>query len=160
MIQRFEQFTSTISDIYRSIQKIERDEMEQYGLKGAYAQYLLVMDRYPEGITATALCEQCDKDKAAVSRILSEMEARGLAQRPSGAAGSYRAPIRLTEQGRSAAQFVRDRAGLAAELAGTGLSDANRKIFYASLQLIASNLRAICKDGIPASTEDCTREGE
>ena len=33
MISRFEQFTSAISGIYRSIQKIEREQMEKYGLK-------------------------------------------------------------------------------------------------------------------------------
>ena len=40
MISRFERFSFAISGIYRSIQKIERDEMERYGLKGGYAQYL------------------------------------------------------------------------------------------------------------------------
>ena len=154
MIQRFEQFTSAISDIYRSVQKIERDEMEQFGLKGAFAQYLLVMDRYPEGITAAALCEQCDKDKAAVSRILSEMEARELTERTPNSAGSYRTPIRLTDRGRKAAQFVRDRANIAVEIAGTGLTDTDRRVFYAALKRIASNLHNICKDGIPASLND------
>ena len=74
MLDRFEQFTAAISTIHRFVQKIERDEMEKYGLKGASAQYLLAMARYPEGITAAALCDVCDRDKAAVSRILSEME--------------------------------------------------------------------------------------
>ena len=40
MIDRFEQFVSYISAIHRDVQKIERDEMVKYGLKGAYAQYL------------------------------------------------------------------------------------------------------------------------
>ena len=38
MYARFEQFSSTISSIYRDIQKIERDDMVKYGVKGAYAQ--------------------------------------------------------------------------------------------------------------------------
>lgn len=149
MIRRFEQFTAAISDIHRSIQKLERDEMEKFGLKGAFAQYLLVMDRHPEGITAAALCESCDKDKAAVSRILSDMEAKGLVVRSDGASGQYRAPIRLTEAGRSAARFVRERAGVAVEIARTGLTDAESKVLYAALNRIASNLHTICKDGIP-----------
>jgi len=78
MIDRFEQFVSYISAIHRDIQKIERDQMVKYGLKGAYAQYLVAMDHYPEGITAAKLCEVCDIDKAAVSRVLSEMEKKKL----------------------------------------------------------------------------------
>ena len=57
MITRFEHFSSSISCIYRYIQRIERTEMEKYGLKGPHAQCLLAMRRYPEGITAARLCE-------------------------------------------------------------------------------------------------------
>ena len=50
MISRFEQFSFTISNIYRSIQKIEREEMDRYGLKGVYAQYLVALKRFPQGL--------------------------------------------------------------------------------------------------------------
>ena len=73
MLRRFEEFCSIISAIQHNIQKIERDEMEKYGLKGPYAQYLVTMSRCPEGITAAQLSEMCDKDKAAVSRALAEL---------------------------------------------------------------------------------------
>ena len=147
MLERFEMFTSAISSIYRYVQKIEREEMEKYGLKGAYAQYLIAMDHYPEGITAAKLCEVCDIDKAAVSRVLSEMEKKNLIER-SGDAG-YRAQVRLTSEGKAAALFVAQRATLAVELAGKGLTEEDRKIFYGALELIAANVQALSKDGIP-----------
>ena len=146
MIHRFEQFTSVISDIHRSIQRIEREEMERFGLKGAYAQYLLVMDRHPEGITAAALCESCDRDKAAVSRILADMEHRGLILK--GGTTPYRALIRLTEEGRRVTKHVRARASAAVEAARLGLSDTDSHALYAILSRISGNLRAICKDGL------------
>lgn len=149
MIDRFEQFTSVISSIYRYIQKIEREEMEKYGLKGAFAQYLLAIGHYPHGITAAALCETCDKDKAAVSRIVAEMETKGLIRRISSGDNQYRARLTLTEAGRRAAQFVRERAEIAVELAGQGLSDQDRKIFYSALELIAGNIHSMCAKGIP-----------
>lgn len=148
MVNRFAQFTGTISAIHRDIQKIERDVMEKYGLKGAFAQYLLAMDRHPEGITAAALCEECDKDKAAVSRILSEMEAKGLVLRHTDD-GPYRARLSLTEPGKDAALYVAQKATAAVELAGDGLSDHGRQVFYAALNLISSNLQSICREGIP-----------
>lgn len=149
MLNRFEQFTAAISALHRDVQKIERDEMEKRGLRGAFAQYLLAISRHPEGITAAALCEVCDKDKAAVSRIISEMEARGLLEKENDGISQYRAKLRLTQQGQVAAAFVRERASIAVELAGSGLSDEDRKIFYSALERISVNLQHICADGIP-----------
>lgn len=149
MLNRFEQFTSAISALCRDVQKIERDEMEKQGLRGAFAQYLLAISRYPEGITASALCEVCDKDKAAVSRIIGEMESKGLLQKINDGTSQYRARLSLTPDGEEAAAFVRERASAAVELAGSGLSDEDRKAFYKTLELISENLQEICKKGIP-----------
>lgn len=147
MLKRFEQFTSALSSMYRDVQKIERDEMEKQGLRGAFAQYLLAISRYPEGITAAELCEVCDKDKAAVSRVVTEMEARGLVERE--ADNQYRAKLHLTPAGEEAEAFVRKRASAAVELAGAGLSNEERKAFYAALERISASLQQISKTGIP-----------
>ena len=74
VISRFEQLSSAISRIYHYIQKIERIEMEKFGLKGPHVQCMLAMNRNPEGLTATQLCTMCEKDKAAVSRTIAELE--------------------------------------------------------------------------------------
>jgi DNA-binding MarR family transcriptional regulator len=148
MLNRFEQFTSAISALYRDVQKMERDEMEKQGLRGAFAQYLLAISRHPEGITAAALCEVCGKDKAAVSRIITEMENKGLLEKENDGISQYRARLRLTKAGQEAADFVRERASVAVELAGSGLSEEDRKSFYSTLQLICTNLQQICTEGI------------
>lgn len=148
MLNRFEQFTASISSIYRFVQKIERDEMEKYGLKGASAQYLLALARHPEGITAARICELCDRDKAAVSRSLAEMETKGLVVRVS-TESPYRAVLKLTPAGQQAADYVNRKATIAVELAGQGLSDEDRRILYASLALIANNIKTISRNGIP-----------
>lgn len=149
MISRFEQFSSVISSIYGHIQKIEREEMLKYGLKGAYAQYLVAMNRFPDGITSSKLCEICDKDKAAVSRIIAEMEKKGLVIRESISETLYRAKIKLTEEGRKAAEHVHERARVAVEIAGAGLSDEDRETFYKALELIAGNIQKLSKGGLP-----------
>lgn len=154
MLNRFEQFTTAISALYRDVQKIERDEMEKQGLRGAFAQYLLAISRYPEGITAATLCEVCDKDKAAVSRIISELENKGLLEKENDGISQYRAKLRLTPAGQQAAAFVRERASIAVELAGSGLSDEDRKVFYSALERISTNLQQICIDGIPEKEND------
>lgn len=157
MISRYEQFSFFISTIYRQIQKIERDEMIKYGVKGSYAQYLAAMSRHPEGITSSQLCEVCDRDKAAVSRALADMEEHELIARQSPTDSNYRASITLTEKGRKLAAIVFERAQTAVDAAGQGLTEEDRRVFYASLDLIASNLQTICRNGIPVKDED---EGE
>ena len=147
MLQRFELFTSGISSMYRDVQKIERDEMEKQGLRGAFAQYLLAISRFPEGITAAALCEVCDKDKAAVSRVVAEMEAKGLVERET--ENQYRAKLRLTPDGEEAAEFVRKRASAAVELAGKDLSEDERKAFYDALAVLSASLQEISRTGLP-----------
>ncbi len=149
MLDRFEHFSYSISNIYRHIIKIERDEMEKYGLRASYVQYLITMSRFPEGITSTKLSEICEKDKAAISRIVCEMEERGLVTRESDKNNLYRARLVLTDEGKRAADYVCDRAEIAVNAAGQGLSDEDRKIFYGALAIFEANLRRICRNGIP-----------
>lgn len=148
MVSRFEHFSASISAIYRYIQKIERLEMEEYGLKGPHAQCLLAMARYPGGITAARLCEVCDKDKAAISRMMVELEEKGMVSRDCGSGGRYRTPLKLTELGKKASEHVEQRAIQAVEEAGAGMTELQRETMYAALDLIAGNLQTICEAGL------------
>lgn len=148
MLDRFDKFTSAIFSIYRSIQKIQRQEMAKYGLKGAAVQYLLAMARHPEGITAATLCEICDRDKAGVSRILSQMEQQGLITR-SGGDTSYRALLTLTDTGLQAARFVDQKASTAVSLAGRDLNEEQRQILYHTLETLDARLDALSGQGLP-----------
>ncbi len=149
MTSRFELFSASIYGIYRDILKIQRDEMVKHGLKGSYALYLTALHHNPEGLTATQLCETCDKDKAAISRVISELEQKGLVTRISNKDTFYRAKLKLTDTGRAIASRVDHAAGIAVEMATKGMSEENRRVMYECLGLIASNLRGICKEGIP-----------
>lgn len=150
MLERYELFSASVFRIYRDIQRIQREEMEKYGLKGAFAPYLSILQRYPEGITSARLCEICDKDKAAVSRAVAEMELKGLLSRRSAGDNAYRARLCLTEAGLTAAEHVSRRAVLAVEAAGKGLSEEQRAVFYGALGQIADNLHTISREGIPS----------
>ena len=148
MLERYELLSSSISSMYHDIQKIERVEMAKFGLKGPHAQCMLAMNRYPEGLTASQLCELCDKDKASISRTVAELEQAGMVVRDTRSGNRYRAPLTLTPKGVMAANAVSQRALLAVEQAGVGLKDEQRHVFYQVLMLIAGNLHTICKDGL------------
>ena len=148
MVTRFEQFTSSVASIYRSVQKIERVEMAKYGLKGPHAQVLLAMSRYPDGVTSGELVKICDKDKAAISRTVAELEREGMVSRVGKNGNFYRAALMLTERGREAVEHVAIRATQAVEAASNGLSDGNRRVLYSALELIATHLQNICDLGL------------
>ena len=130
MVERFERFLFTISEISRSWHKIAADEMEKYDLKGPHAIYLTTMYRYEEGITAARLSELCGKDKSDVSRMMNIMEKKGLVKKEGVNQNLYRALLKLTDEGKVAAEHVRERASLAVEIAGKDLTEEKREIFY------------------------------
>ncbi|MBQ1169487.1 MAG: winged helix-turn-helix transcriptional regulator [Oscillospiraceae bacterium] len=155
MENRYELLSGAISCMYHDIQKIERVEMARYGLKGPHAQCLLAIKKHPEGITAARLCEVCEKDKAAVSRTLAELEEVGMIYRENRNGSRYRSALMLTEQGEIAAEAVVEKARMAVERAGIGFGEAEREVFYRVLAIIAGNLHKLCKEGLTRNHESC-----
>ena len=149
MLNRFARFSLAIAEIDRCWHKLVAEEMAKYDLNSPHAVYLNVLYQYPEGITAARLSELCGKNKADVSRMVTILEKKGLVRKESIGGNLYRAKLLLTPTGRQAAEHVRGRAAVAVELAGAGLSDADRDTFYRSLELITENLQLLCKTGLP-----------
>lgn len=150
MVDRFERFSLAISEIYRHWHRIAADEMEKYGLKGPYAVYFTTMYRYEDGITAARLCELCGRDKSDVSRAVACLEKKGLVKKECVNRNLYRARLTLTEEGKKAAQDINQRAMLAVEYGGKGLSEEKREIFYDALETIVSNLQILSEQGLPS----------
>lgn len=149
MLDRFERFSLAIAEINRCWHKLAAEELAKYGLNSPHAVYLNTLYRFEDGITAAKLGELCNKNKADVSRMVAIMEQKGLVQKQSVGGNMYRALLKLTEEGKAAARHVRQRAAIAVELAGAGLSDADRETFYRALELITANLQTLSKEGLP-----------
>lgn len=145
MIGRFEQFCTAIASIQHSLTKIERMEMEKYGLKGPHAQCLLVMERNMEGITAAELCATCEKDKAAISRTLAELEAAGMIARLDPNGKRYRSRLYLTEKGKAVAKNVNDRVHETVSRISENYDVETREIFVHVLDMIAENLQTLSR---------------
>ena len=153
MLERFEKFSLAIVEISRFWHKIAGEELAKYGLKSSHITYLLTLYRYPEGLTAPKLAELCGRDKADVSRMVTILEKKGLVRKQTVDGKLYRAKLLLTEEGKKAARHVRQRAAVAVELAGAGLSDKNREVFYEALEQITKNLQTLSREGIPSNEE-------
>ena len=149
MVDRFERFSLAIFEISHCWHKLAAEEMAKYGLKGPHAIYLHTLYRSEQSLTAAQLCELCGRDKADVSRAMALMEEKGLVKKEGGSVNQYRARLVLTDKGVQAAEHVCSRASVAVEHAGSGISDADRAVFYSALESIAANLQTLSKEGLP-----------
>ncbi len=148
MVDRFEKFIFMISEIDRFWHKIAADEMEKYGLKGPYVVYLVALNHHPEGITPMALAELCGRNKADVSRAMSDMREKGFVTKLASEGGVYRARLMLTEEGKAAAENICSIAARAVEFGGKGIDDEKRAVFYDILGLISENLKRLAEEGL------------
>jgi DNA-binding MarR family transcriptional regulator len=77
------------------------------------------------------------------------LEKKGLVKKEYVGGNLYRAKLRLTEKGLHAAEQVRKQAAMAVELAGAGMTNQDREIFYRCLEQVTANLQTLCKNGLP-----------
>ena len=140
MFNRFEQFTTAISQINKSVQRIKSAEVNSYGLKANHVMILFQLKKNPAGLTPSQLCENCEVDKAAISRSLKELTGKGFVREAESDGRKYRIPLVLTASGTDAAQHIEKAIHSAVEIGGAGLTDRQRAEFYHSLLLIAKNL--------------------
>ena len=149
MLNRFARFSLAISEIDRCWHKLAAEEMAKYELNSPHAVYLTTLYNFEEGVTAAKLGELCCKNKADVSRMVAILEKKGLVRKEAIGGNLYRAKLLLTEEGKQAAEHVQRRAALAVELAGSGMTDADREVFYRCLEQITTNLQTLSKEGLP-----------
>lgn len=150
MLNRFAKFSFFIAEIDRCWHKLAAEEMAKHELSSPHAVYLNALyDAGQDGITAAQLGELCGKNKADVSRMVTVLAKKGLVKKIAVGRNMYRAKLLLTQEGKRAAEHVRERAAVAVELAGGGLSDEERGIFYKALERITGNLQKLSKEGLP-----------
>lgn len=148
MDEMFQKLTMSIYNVWHVVRRVEREEVERLNMKHGLAHVLLVIDRHPEGLTATQLCTLCDKDKAAISRIVADLVESGLVIRNANRGNHYRAKLTLTEQGKAVAKQVEVTAYWAVEKAVEGLDSQQTEQLLRIFDRIALNLEKICTDGL------------
>ena len=127
MVARFARFSLAICEISRCWHKLAAEEMVAYGLRGAHAIYLTAMYRCGAGVTGPQLCELCGRDKSDVSRTIAVLQEKGFVTKEGINQSLYRGLLKLTEQGRAAAEQVCKRAALAVEMGGGGRREGERE---------------------------------
>ena len=142
MENRFETFTVLMNRISRSIRKIKIQEMAEYGLRSVHVSCLYYLYA-SDGLTATALCERCEEDKAAISRAVEYLEDNGYLKCDSKGARRYRSPLVLTEKGTEVGRKIAGKIdGVLAEISDRMTED-ERLLFYRCLTAISDGLETV-----------------
>ena len=148
-IERFEAFTTSVTKAYKSIQKIKLSEAENIGLKANHVMYMHYLGKNKEGLTATELCRLCIEDKAAVSRIITDLTKKGFVK-PAQVESErkYRTKFILTEEGIEINKKINEAISIAVNKASNELSTEDRETFYRVFFYVTDNLENICNSYI------------
>ena len=147
LIERFEAFTTSVTKVYKCIQKIKLAEAERMGLKASHIMYMYYLGKNPEGLTAKELSKLCIEDKAAVSRIIVELTEKGLVKRSETDCGrKYRTRVILTPEGSEINKKLNESIAMAVNKASKTLDEAERENFYRVLFGITNNLETVCDE--------------
>lgn len=103
---RFEIFSTSVSQLIKAVQSLKSQKMAQYGLKGTNALCLCQIYESETGLTATELARQGEIDKAQVSRCMSELAERNYVYRDDRNGRRYKQKYRLTPEGMAVAADV------------------------------------------------------
>jgi DNA-binding MarR family transcriptional regulator len=147
--KRFQIFVTSITRIWRSMQKLKMDTMSPYGLRSTHVICIFFLRQADDGLTAAELSAQSELDKGAVSRAVAELESLGYVV--CGAPDSkrkYRAKIKLTDTGLDVSQILSCLIYDAVEKAGDGISEEDREVFYKVLATVSNNLNKLTEEKI------------
>lgn len=71
--ERFEQFSSLISGIYRDIQKLKNKWTAPLGMKAVHIFWVYLLKNHPDGLTASELSRHSQSNRSLVSREIQEL---------------------------------------------------------------------------------------
>lgn len=141
----FHTFTVQIAKIHRSVKRIEKEEMSEFGLKGLHVSCLYYIYTN-ESITFKELCEVCDEDKAGLSRSLTYLKKEGYIVNENDDGRKYKYELRLTEKGMETGARVAEKIDRILSRIRAELDPEEEMIFYKKLIKISDSLVQVCKN--------------
>ncbi len=145
MNERYDRFTTAVTDVYQSIQKIRMNGMKHYNLRSGHVSCLRLLYESDSGLTPTELAALSGMDKAAVSRHMAQMHEMGFANLEEAEGKHYKRKWLLSEKGKAAAVQIDEKIVEAVKAVGNDLSEEERKFLYVSMEKIRDNLHLYLK---------------
>lgn len=144
---RFEEFSSEISCIHGSIQKLKARYTAQLNLKAVHVFWLYLLRTRPEGLSASELAAAGQSNRSLVSRELDELFEKGIIfTQDTGEKRRYGRKLMLTSKGRQLADVI---SAVVMDIQNTVSRDIPEEdlvTFYRTLRVLANGFRALQKN--------------
>lgn len=142
--ERFEQFSSLISGIYRDIQKLKTKWTEPLGMKSVHIFWVYLLKNHPEGLTAAELSRHSQSNRSLVSREIRELIDLGYVARvDSSHKSSYGSKLVLTESGMKVAQTISEASLDIQNNVNAGIPQEDLLVLYRTLGILMENFHRL-----------------
>lgn len=149
--ERFEQFSSLISGIYRDIQKLKTKWTEPLGMKSVHIFWVYLLKNHPEGLTASELSRHSQSNRSLVSREIQELMELGYVQAANPTSQRrYGQKLHLTEAGLQIANRISQASLEIQNAVNAGIPEEDLLVFYRTLGILMENFHRLTEP----TTED------
>ena len=149
--ERFEQFSSLISGIYRDIQKLKTKWTAPLGMKSVHIFWVYLLKNHPEGLTASELSRYSQSNRSLVSREIQELMDLGYVEFESGKHRRYGQKLLLTESGQQVAQRISEASLEIQEKVNAGIPEEDLIILYRTLCILMENFHQLAEQSLEVS---------
>lgn len=147
--ERFEQFSSLISGIYRDIQKLKTKWTEPLGMKSVHIFWVYLLKNHPEGLSASELSRHSQSNRSLVSREIQELINLGYVYaEKTPKQRRYGQKLRLTESGLTVAQRISDASLEIQNAVNTGIPEDDLITLYRTLEILMQNFHTLTDESL------------
>lgn len=140
-MERFERFYTAFIDMNRAMLRVRELELRRLDLRPTHAVCLYYLLSHTEGVYASEMSAMTKEDKAAISRALADLVARGMVvSEAAQGRRAYRSRLYLTEEGRRTAERLDRRIRHAYRIGSKELTPAEETAFLTAMETILHNL--------------------
>lgn len=147
--ERFEQFSSLISGIYRDIQKLKTKWTEPLGMKSVHIFWVYLLKNHPEGLSASELSRHSQSNRSLVSREIQELINLGYVYaEETPKQRRYGQKLRLTESGLTVAQRISDASLEIQSAVNAGIPEDDLSTLYRTLEILMRNFHTLADESL------------
>ena len=144
--ERFEQFNTLISGIYRYIQKLKTKWTAPLGMKSVHIFWVYLLKNHPEGLSAAELSQLGQTNRSLVSREIQELVDLGYVYTdPSTEHRRYGQKFHLTSAGEAAANRIADATLHIQNTVNAGIPEKDLETLYRTLNILMKNFHHIAE---------------
>ena len=146
--ERFEQFSSLISGIYRDIQKIKAKWTEPLGMKAVHIFWVYLLKNHPDGLSASELSRHSQSNRSLVSREIQELINLGYVQAESSKHRRYGQKLTLTQSGQEVAERISEASLNIQNQVSANIPEEDLIVLYRTLGILMENFHQIAEQSM------------